>query len=81
MLGLLRRLDSGPQKTIARGYISRGGTLDVAGMLFANRCTCAHLVDAAGALAGWKRDEILSAAEQDALDGHGDAAGLAAFTF
>ena len=35
MLGLLRRLDGGPSKTVAHGYISRGGTLDVAGMLFA----------------------------------------------
>ncbi|WP_204283869.1 hypothetical protein, partial [Klebsiella pneumoniae] len=26
MLGLLRRIDSGPQRTVARGYISRGGT-------------------------------------------------------
>ncbi|MCR6736008.1 MAG: xylulose 5-phosphate 3-epimerase [Afipia sp.] len=81
MLGLLRRIDSGPQRTIARGYISRGGTLDVAGMLFANRCTWAHLADAAGTLAGWKRDEILSATEQGALDGHGDPAAVAAFTF
>lgn len=81
MLGLLRRIDFGPQRTVARGYISRGGTLDVAGMLFANRCTWAHLADAAGTLAGWKRDEILSATEQGALDGRGNAADLAAFSF
>jgi len=81
MLGLLRRLDSGPQRTVARGYISRGGTLDVAGMLFANRCSWAHLVDAGGALLGCKREEILSSTEQGALDGRGDPADLAAFTF
>lgn len=46
MLGVLRRLDNGPAKTIALGYINRGGTLDVAGMLLANRCTAAHAVEA-----------------------------------
>lgn len=71
MLGLLRRLDGGPLRTAARGYISRGGTLDVAGMLFANRCSWAHLVDAATSLAGWSRDELLAPAERDAVDGSG----------
>lgn len=47
MLGVLRRLDGGPQRMQALGYINRGGTLDVAGMLFANRCTAAHAVEAA----------------------------------
>lgn len=47
MLGVLRRLDGGPNNMRALGYINRGGTLDVAGMLFANRCTAAHAVDAA----------------------------------
>lgn len=71
MLGLLRRLDIGPQRTAARGYISRGGTLDVAGMLFANRCSWAHLIDAAAPLAGWARDDFLTPAERDAVDGKG----------
>lgn len=52
MLGLLRRIDGGPAKTRALGYISRGGTLDVAGMLLANRCTAMHAVDAAAGVAG-----------------------------
>jgi phosphoketolase len=47
MLGLLRRIDPGPERMVALGYISRGGTLDVSGMLFANRCTWAHIVEAA----------------------------------
>mgnify|MGYP003298573029 CR=1 FL=1 len=34
-LGALRRIDSGPDTTRELGYINRGGTLDVAGMLFA----------------------------------------------
>ncbi|MBR2120070.1 MAG: xylulose 5-phosphate 3-epimerase [Afipia sp.] len=76
MLGLLRRLDGGPTRTVARGYISRGGTLDAAGMLFANRCSWAHLIDAAAPLAGWSRDELLTPAERDAIDGRGDPADL-----
>ena len=76
MLGVLRRLDGGPATTRALGYISRGGTLDVAGMLFANRCTWAHAVDAAAALAGWPRDALLDAAQRNAIDGRGDPADL-----
>lgn len=78
MLGLLRRLDDGPGKTRALGYISRGGTLDVAGMLFANRCTWAHAVDALAAVTGWSRDTLLDTRQRAALDGHGDPADLLA---
>jgi len=80
MLGLLRRLDGGPARTAARGYISRGGTLDVSGMLFANGCSWAHLIDAAASLAGWSRDELLTLEERNAIDGRGDPAVLHAFT-
>ncbi len=53
MLGVLRRLDSGPSMTRALGYLSRGGTLDVAGMLFANRCTWVQAIRAASDVTGW----------------------------
>lgn len=76
MLGLLRRIDEGPRRTTARGYISRGGTLDVAGMLFANRCSWAHLIDASAPLAGWSRDDLLAPHERDAVDGKGTPATL-----
>lgn len=76
MLGLLRRLDGGPLRTAARGYISRGGTLDVDGMLFANRCSWAHLIDAATPLAGWSRDDLLTPAERAAVDSRGNPADL-----
>jgi phosphoketolase len=76
MLGILRRLDEGPDRTRALGYISRGGTLDVPGMLFANRCTWAHAIDAAAAVAGWGRDALLSRAECAAIDGQGDCKDL-----
>jgi fructose 1,6-bisphosphatase len=76
MLGVLRRLDDGPARTRALGYISRGGTLDVPGMLFANRCTWAHAVAAAAAVAGWRREEVLDPARLRAVDGQGDPADL-----
>ena len=76
MLGVLRRLDDGPSRTRALGYISRGGTLDVPGMLFANRCTWAHAVDAAAAVAGWERTGLLSPKELAAIDGRGDCRDL-----
>lgn len=72
MLGLLRRLDTGPRTTAALGYLSRGGTLDVAGMLFANRCTWAHIVAAAAPLAGFDPAAVLTPAEREAVAGHGD---------
>lgn len=76
MIGVLRRIDDGPATTRALGYISRGGTLDVAGMLFANRCTWAHAVDAAAAVAGLDRATLLGPAQRRAIDGVGDPADL-----
>jgi len=74
MLGLLRRIDAGPARTRALGYLSRGGTLDVPGMLFANRCTWAHAVEAAAAVAGWTPESVLDAALRDTVAGRGDPA-------
>lgn len=71
-LGLLRRLDTGAQHTRALGYISRGGTLDVAGMLFANRCTWAHIVASAADALGVDRAAVLDAEEVAAVGGRGD---------
>jgi phosphoketolase len=76
MLGILRRIDSGPARTRALGYISRGGTLDVPGMLFANRCTWAHAVDAAALVAGWNREALLDRAQRAAIDGIGEPGDL-----
>ena len=76
MLGVLRRIDEGPVRMTALGYISRGGTLDVPGLLFANRCTWAHAVDAAASLAGWSRESVLGQAVLRAIDGIGNPADL-----
>lgn len=76
MLAVLRRLDGGPDRTRALGYRNRGGTLDVNGMLFANRCTWAHIVAEAADLLHLDRHSLLTEAEVAAIEGHGDPSAL-----
>lgn len=76
MLGVLRRIDGGPGRTRALGFINRGGTLTVEGLLFANRCTWAHALTQAADLLGADRADWLSADEMTAVDGCGDPAVL-----
>ena len=71
-LGALRRIDTGPATTRALGFVNQGGTLDVPGLLFANRCTWAHTVAAALAVLGRPLSDGLHADEQAALAGRGD---------
>ncbi|EIM00608.1 xylulose 5-phosphate 3-epimerase [Rhodanobacter thiooxydans] len=73
-LGALRRLDTGPATTTALGFINHGGTMDVPGLLFANRCTWAHVVEAAAGVLGLDRTRLLNAQELAAIDGTGDPA-------
>ncbi|KAF1710724.1 xylulose 5-phosphate 3-epimerase [Pseudoxanthomonas sacheonensis] len=70
-LGALRRLDDGPRLTRALGYSNRGGTLDVDGLMFANRCTWAHAVEAAAKLMEQPPAAWLSSAEYEAVAGYG----------
>ncbi len=78
LLGALRRIDTGPQTTRALGYINRGGTLDVDGLLFANRCTWAHALAAAADVLMLPVDALLDADERAAVEGRGDPATLRA---
>jgi phosphoketolase len=54
------------------GYRNRGGTLDEAGMLFANQASWAHVLEAAAGLLGKPLEELLSAEEQAAVQGRGE---------
>lgn len=72
MIGLLRRLDEGPERTRALGYQNRGGTLDVGGMLFANRCTWAHILVQAADLLGCRLEGLLDHREIAAVESRGD---------
>ena len=78
LLGALRRIDTGSQTTRALGYINRGGTLDVDGLLFANRCTWAHALAAAADVLMLPVDALLDADERAAVEGRGDPAALRA---
>jgi phosphoketolase len=72
MTGILRRIDGGQDRTRLLGYRNRGGTLDVAGMLFANGCTWAHIVHAAAGLVATAPETLLDREEIAAIEGHGD---------
>ena len=76
MIGLLRRIDTGPGRTAVLGYQSRGGTLDVNGMLFANRCTWAHIAAAAAQVHGIDPARVLQPDELQAVLGHGNPQAL-----
>ena len=54
------------------GYRNVGGTLDEAGMLFANSCSWAHILDACAQLLQVPLSGLLSAAEMTAVKGEGD---------
>lgn len=54
------------------GYCNRGGTLDEAGMLFANSSTWAHILLASARLLAIPLDSLLSAAQIAAVQGVGD---------
>ncbi len=58
------------------GYINRGGTLDEAGMLFANRCSWAHALYQGAELLGEPASAFLSAEEIAAVEGQGSPATL-----
>lgn len=75
-LGALRRLDAGPAACQALGYRNRGGTFDVDGLMFANRCTWAHAVASAANLLGHPASDWLSAAEYAAVSGRGTPTAL-----
>lgn len=76
MTGVIRRIDEGPDRLRAHGYLSRGGTLDAMGMLFANRCTWAHLIASAAQLHRVPVSDFLQPAEEAAALGRGDPAAL-----
>lgn len=76
MVGALRRLETGQASSRIAGFRNRGGTLDLAGMLFANRCTWAHLVQACAELLGADPKRMLERNEIAALAGNGDPRAL-----
>ena len=64
--------DAGRSRVL--GYINQGGTLDEAGMLFANRCTWAHALMACAELLDRPASDWLEPDELKAVQGKGDPA-------
>lgn len=70
--GHLHTLFPQPLHTRVLGYINRGGTLNEAGMLFANQCSWAHALAACADVMDKPPGEWLSSAELAAVEGRGD---------
>ncbi len=75
MLGALGPLCTGP-RTAGLGYISRGGTLTVEGLLFRNECSWAHVLRALARVRGTDEALLLGPEERDALDGRRSPEGI-----
>ena len=69
--GVMRPLDTGGRSRFL-GYRNRGGTLDTFGMLYANHCTWAHVLQQVAELLGQPDIPWLSADEKAADQGVGD---------
>ena len=76
LAGVLRRIDTGRGLTDYLGFSNRGGTLDTFGMLFANRCTWAHVLATVAQVLGADAAVWLSERELAAVQGRGDPQAL-----
>lgn len=71
-LGHVHLLFPDPRRSKVLGYINQGGTLNEAGMLFANRCSWGHTLAACASVLGEPPEKWLSDAELAAVEGRGD---------
>ena len=69
--GLIRPLDTG-FATQALGYVNHGGTLDMAGMLFAPRCSWTHAVLAVAEVTHRPAAQLLTQEELEVVQGEGN---------
>jgi phosphoketolase len=69
LLGTLYPLHTGNGQTVALGFINQGGTLNVPGILFVNRCTWAHILAETAKILNITDASLLTAQELAALDG------------
>ena len=57
------------EQTAALGFIVQGGTLTTPGLLFVNRCSWAHILEASAHVLNISRETLITPEEQAALDG------------
>ena len=76
LLGILHPLNTGIYQTGALGFINQGGTLNVPGMLFVNRCTWAHILLEVTRVLGILQKELLTSEELAALSGKSSPEGI-----
>jgi phosphoketolase len=76
LLGTLQPLHTGVDRTAALGFVNRGGTLNVAGMLWVNRCTWAHILEAASRLLNLSPEDLLDTQVLAALAGMASPEGV-----
>lgn len=72
--GHMHTLFPDPGHSEVLGYTNQGGTLNEAGMLFANRCSWGHTLAACASVLNKPPGEWLSSAELAAVEGRGDPA-------
>jgi phosphoketolase len=75
LLGAVGPLHTGAA-TVGLGYANHGGTLSIEGLLFVNRASWAHALEAAARLLDLPREGLLDAAECLALDGRAGPEGV-----
>jgi len=76
ILGVLQPLNTGYKNTVGLGYMGQGGTLTASGMLFVNRTTWAHVLDASARILGMARESLLTPKETAAVDGRSSPEGV-----
>lgn len=67
ILGALQPLHTGWQRTAGLGFTNHGGTLNVAGLLYLNNCSWAHVLAETARVTDRPLDSLLGPAELDAL--------------
>lgn len=76
LLGVLEPLHTGNGNTAALGFLGKGGTLTIAGMLFVNGCTWVHILQRAARMLGLAQEDLLTAEELAVLDGRAAPEGI-----
>ena len=76
IFGILQPLHTGKDMTSGLGFINKGGTLNVPGMLFVNRCTWVHILLEVARVLGMLQEELLTSEEIAVLSGRASPEGV-----